>query len=424
MDQPLLRYLTWGIVRKISFRFFFLYYFFIIFFWLAGVSFFMLPYVNKVQDFYNRPWTVWSDWVTQKILHIKSFDFSGFWTSWAWSVLFSLLLLITIITIIWSVADRKRNNYNELLQWLIIYVRYYVGFTMILYGVIKIFENQFPFPDLSNLNRTYIDSTPGAIMHTFMGASRSYTLFTAFGEMIGGTLLLFRRTVLLGTLIVVAVMSNVVMINFSYDFGAKFFSFNVLLMALFLLTTDMKRVVNLFLLNKPVPATEKPLLLTRKWLKTARIILKPLLIIYVLFFYIDMVLEGQKKYGRDIPKPPLYGIYNVITFVRVKDTLPPLTTDSIRWNKMIVNRQDWQGVEIKLMNDKPENYNYKPDTLKKSIILVLQTDTIIRYVFNYQLPEKDILVLQGKWKGDSVYIRMRKYDINKSRFFGNKFRWI
>lgn len=55
------------------------------------------------------------------------------------------------------------------------------------------------------------------LLWNFIGASAAYTIFTGVAEVLGGLLLVARRTALLGALVCIGVMSNVVLLNFSYD---------------------------------------------------------------------------------------------------------------------------------------------------------------------------------------------------------------
>jgi len=75
------------------------------------------------------------------------------------------------------------------------------------------------------------DQSPMGLLWNFMGASAPYTIFGGLGELIGGLLLTNRRTALLGALISAAVMSQVVMLNFSYDVPVKIYSSELLLTA-------------------------------------------------------------------------------------------------------------------------------------------------------------------------------------------------
>ena len=72
-----------------------------------------------------------------------------------------------------------------------------------------------------------------------MGASKTYTIFSGFAEVIGGFLLFGRRTRTFGEpWLVFAVMMNVFMMNMSYDIPVKIYSFHLMLMAFFAMMLD------------------------------------------------------------------------------------------------------------------------------------------------------------------------------------------
>ena len=54
---------------------------------------------------------------------------------------------------------------------------------------------------------------------------------------------------------------------------------------------------------------------------------------------INNSIESQNLYGKKAPKSALYGIYEVQEFIRNNDTIPPLTTDTIRWKRIVVDKR-------------------------------------------------------------------------------------
>src|SRR5204863_6312660 len=109
--------------------------------------------------------------------------------------------------------------------------------------------------------QTFGEASPMGLLWTFMGSSTSYTVFSGLAEVIGGLLLMARRTTLLGALVCIGVMVNVVMLNFSYDVPVKLYSSHLLAMAFFLLLPDLRRLTNVLVLNRPAePAAPRPLL--------------------------------------------------------------------------------------------------------------------------------------------------------------------
>ena len=91
---------------------------------------------------------------------------------------------------------------------------------------------------------------------SYMGYSTTYNYFTGFAELLGGFLLLSRKTTTIGALVCLGVMTNVFMINMGYDVPVKLLSFNTILMCLFLLGKDILRLTNFFILNKTAPASD------------------------------------------------------------------------------------------------------------------------------------------------------------------------
>ena len=100
--------------------------------------------------------------------------------------------------LVWSVADRKRPNYERLYDWFRLYLRMVLAAIMIPYGAAKLFQAQFPAPSLSTLLEPYGDSSPMHLLWTFMGASPSYSFFAGAVEVLGGALLIVPRLTTLG----------------------------------------------------------------------------------------------------------------------------------------------------------------------------------------------------------------------------------
>ena len=79
---------------------------------------------------------------------------------------------------------------------------------------------------------------------------------------------------------------------------------------------------------------------------------------------------------------------------------------------------------IQMMNESLKTYDFKPDTIKKSVIISSVADSLDRFILTYKQPVKDIFTFKGNWKEDSVFIQMRRVDINQFRLVRWKSRWI
>jgi len=107
----------------------------------------------------------------------------------------------------------KRFDFKEILE---ITCRLYVFFFLIFYGIGKIFGGQFytstSIPD--EIARIPIGQVPDfELAWTFMGRSFGYILFIGLAEVIGACLLLFNKTKLIGTLILIPIMVNVIVFD-------------------------------------------------------------------------------------------------------------------------------------------------------------------------------------------------------------------
>lgn len=408
----------WSFSRKIIFCFFFIYFFLDIFPFPLDVFNRFEP--SGIAKYYYDIWESLVFWVAEYVFHIPKDIYYGD-SIFAYIQLSIKLIIALIGCIIWTFADRKRNNYDLLFYWLTVYVRYSLAITLLGYGFSKILNTQFIFifPDLELLVSSYGEFSPMGLLWRFMGYSTSYQMFTGIIELVGGFLLLFRRTTTLGGIILIGVTCNVVMLNISYDVMVKLHSIKLLLTAVFLVAIDSKRIISFFLLNKPVAAIEINPPFVKPWINKAKHIAKLLLIISLLYSLVKYYQGIIKSFPKT--PPALYGIYNIENFVKNKDTLPPLTTDTIRWRRMIVN---WTEVNVQLMNDSSRKYIFKTDTVTKTIEMFSRKDTINKYFLTYTLPDTAHLVMRGKFKDDSIYIKMKKIDINTFRLVNWRTTWL
>jgi hypothetical protein len=413
---------NWTETQKILFRFFAVYFLVYIFPFPVG----FIPFTETLNTWYTSIWDALVPWAGKYILHVNypitiKPNGSGD-TTYNYVQLFLYAIIAIIAAVIWSLADRKRKDYSLLLYWLMVYVRYYLAFTMMSYGFYKIIKTQFPFP-YYNLTQTYGQSSPMGLLWNFMGYSKAFNMFTGLAEAIGGFLLLFRKTTTFGALVCMTVLSNVVAMNFCYDVPVKLFSSTLLSMAIFIAVPDIHRLIDFFFRNKAVPAVNIQPKFYKRWMKITWITVKFLLIGTVVYSTVTGVLEGYTSYGdKAILKTPLFGIYDVTKFVKNKDTLPPLATDSLHWKQLNIVYAN--NATVKMMNDSLKRYSFTPDTVKKTVYLFTYSDTLDKSTLHYYNPDLTHLILTGKLKDDSVYIVMQKLDLNKLRLINRGFHWI
>jgi hypothetical protein len=420
MNQPNTQ---WSIFEKIGFRFTFSYFILHIF------PFFItyLPFTDWFTTFYadtQRSFIVWVGKHIVDVGEITIFPRGSGDTTYNYVEIFTFFMIAVIVTIVWSFLDRKRKNYARFLKIFSIYVSYYVATIMLSYGFSKVFYLQFSAPSLNRLLQPYGDSSPMGIAWTFMGASKTYTMFSGFAEVIGGFLLFGRRTRTFGALVVFAVMFNVFMMNMSYDIPVKLYSFHLMLMALFVMMLDYKRIFNLFILKKPF---EVPALQTQ-YFKNKKVGITVLVLKIVFVGYASYTMySSSASYAEtrnNTPTPLLYGIYDVENYVVNKDTLPPLLTDKTRWKKMICDKRYGNYIITKSMSDTNTWFTYEIDTIKNTLEMVNTRDSTNVYNFNF-IKRDSTLVFEGVWKEqDSLKIEMEAFDLTKFRLTNRGFHWI
>jgi hypothetical protein len=244
----------WHRATRLAFRFLFAY--FLIAFAPAICGLAPLGSVaGGLIDLAERPLYVWIG-RTAFGVDITVFPAGSGDTTYSWVQLASELAFAAVAALAWTALDRGRTRHPWLRDGLWIAMRFVLASYMFSYGLAKVFEMQFPAPDVGRLLGRYGDSSPMGLLWTFMGASRAYSIFAGWTEIAGGLLLCFRRTQLAGALLTAGVMANVFMLNMCYDVPVKIFSFQLLAVALVIAAPDLPRLARMFLLNRPVPRAD------------------------------------------------------------------------------------------------------------------------------------------------------------------------
>jgi uncharacterized membrane protein YphA (DoxX/SURF4 family) len=276
----------------------------------------------QILDKYNSLWNAVVPWVSNGVLNLRHDFTRGYLntasgskdTAFVYVQVLCYLVIAVVATIVWSLLDRRRPNYEWMHKWFIVYLRLVLAVGMIPYGVLKMFPLQFPAPSLSRLLQTYGDSSPMGLMWTFMGASRSYSFFGGAAEVLAGILLVIPRLATLGALVCIGVMSNVLMLNLGYDVPVKLGSIHLLLMAGIVVAPDLRRLADFFVLNRRVePANARPLFRV-KWLNRSAVALQVAFGVVLLSYNLYQSNQKAKHLVEFRENSPLYGIWSVDEF--------------------------------------------------------------------------------------------------------------
>jgi uncharacterized membrane protein YphA (DoxX/SURF4 family) len=332
---------------------------------------------------------------------------------------FCFLVLAIAAAGVWSLVDRKRREYGRLNEALRVFVRAALALWMVVYGIAKI--NQFPSPPLDVLQRPVGETSPMMLLWTFMGHSVAYTLFTGVAEVLGGLLLLSRRTTTLGAIVCAGVMSNVVMLNFCYDVPVKLFSSHLLLMAVWLLLPDLKRLANVFLLNRAGAPVEYPPLFAKAW--ATRLVLIAPAVLVLGIAYLNLLANFQvRQYFTQAANQPMRGIWEVEEFEADGEVRPPLLTDELRWRRVIVSRPGI--VSVQQMSDARINYLGTIDAEAQKLALSNPQKPDWQSSFNYRETEPGRVELEGTYDGKKVRAKLRRADESEFLLVKRGFHWV
>lgn len=195
-----------------------------------------------------------SEWVAYTLLGLEDMNYQGGYGSGDTTFDYVQLLTKALLSVVIAVG---LQFFSKRISWLSqpfvpirVYARYFVGITLITYGIAKFWGGQFPSPSLGSMVQEYGDSSPMGLAWRFFGYSDLYKLFMGVSEIAAGGLLLFRRTVVVGALLSVAVAFNVFMVNMSFDVPVKILSGHLLLFSMLILGPYLKQLTAILLYRR------------------------------------------------------------------------------------------------------------------------------------------------------------------------------
>jgi hypothetical protein len=414
---------VWGMAQRIAFRFVFVY---LVLYCLP----FPLDYLNLaptdwLAELYIRAQHALTPWVGSHVLHLarpivyQPTGSGDTMADYVWAL--CLLALAGLATLAWTLLDRRRREHRGLHRWLRIYVRYWLAWILLSYGMSKVIQLQMPTPMADRLEEPLGQFSPMGLLWTFMGYSTAYECFAGAMEVLGGVLLFFRRTATLGALFTVAVIGNVVLLNFCYDVPVKLFSLHLLLAALFLAAPDARRLACVLVLNRPAAPVRFEPYWRARWARIAQLVLKTAIVGYALYSSTSQSVEGYRAMhptGPDVP--PLFGVYQVEEFVRNGKPVPAVATEESRWLQIGARSRGY--VAIKLMAGPKQVYNV---SFAKSAVTFTSLGTQDRIgVFTWSRPAPLHVVLQGTWSKLPLAVRLRELPVGNYPLMKRGFHWI
>lgn len=250
-------------------------------------------------------------------------------------------LIATAGGLVWTgiVKARKlpRKEYYTAWYWLRVVVRYRAGIGIIGFGFTKLLPVQMPYPSFGILNTNFGDLTAQKIYWLSIGIVPWYQIFAGVVEVGAGTLLFFRKTTTLGSILLFAALGDIVYVNFAYDGGVHVYSSYFVLLAALLLVNDVPKIYRLLVQERfTVPVNYYPVF-SERWQRYTRIGLKSATIFLFLgvLFYLQLInfLYDPYKQPSVAGVKELRGNYQVTEFRLNDQVIPYSPVDTVRWQE-------------------------------------------------------------------------------------------
>lgn len=179
---------------------------------------------------------------------------------------------------------------------------------------------------------------------------------------------------------------------------------------------DAGRLFDFFVRHRPTTPSKEIRAIPARFGKVA-LFAKVSVASWTIWHSTSSAVEQIRTWGDDAPKHPLFGIYDVESFVANGETVPPLMTDGRRWRRLIVGAHGWSSV-------------IKMDDARRGITCDAKQKTCspteaggAKIEFTYDQPERDRLLMQST-AGDTVVIHLKRFDESRFPLLSKKFRWI
>ncbi len=416
----------WPTVTKIAFRFCFLYFglFCLLF---AQITF---AFFGIIGEWLPKLAVMWQmavlgpavQWVGREVFGVEAVlhqdSGSGDQTA-VWVLVFCLVAISAVGTAVWTLVDRRRPDYARLSAWFLTFLRLCVAGQMLFYGFAKLVPTQMPTPPPSALLRSYGDFSPASVLWLQVGSSQPYEMTLGAVEVLAGLLMFLPRTATLGTLLGLASMAQVFLLNMTFDVPVKILSGHLLLMSLVLLAPQLRRLTDLFVLQRPSEPVSQPALLRSERANRRAATVQAALGLWIVIGCVWSSWQAWHTYGGGSAKPELYGIWAVREFSVDGKPLPPLTTDQTRWQRVVFEKQG--ALTYQRMNGELVD---APATIGADSIRATEPGGATLAELRVSHPSAHELRLTGTLQGRPVQIALDQVDLNQFTLRNRGFHWV
>ncbi len=332
-------------------------------------------------------------------------------------VLILLIFLLAILTaFVLSFFKKWKDNKEQIFKMMRLCFTFYLSMQLLKYGFDKLFKGQFYLPEPNTLYTPLGQISKDLLFWSTMGSSYSYNIFMGLLEVIPAIFLLFKKTRIIGLLLIVPVLMNIVAINFFFDISVKIYSLFLLSLALFLLSPFLKKLYDFFINEKTVSlktsdSFNAQKLFIRTSLKTFVI---GLIFVEALFPY----LSNWNFNDDNIPRPYLHGAYEIQNIYKEGEEV---SNNVLSFKRVFIHRKGYLIFQNE--QDEMQDFKLKVDTIQQQFLLSNYDQKQNALNFNYH--EKDSL-LELEYIKDDVRYRLifSRLDWRELPLLKNDFHWF
>lgn len=312
-----------------------------------------------------------------------------------WIVCGVLLALSAGLAFVWHKFIKK----TDLHQWFQPIITYYVAHQITTYGAAKILKTQFQAPNF------VLESPVGELdgfwlTWTYFGYSPTFAFILGAMQVGGSILLIFRKTRLLATFILLPILVNIDFIDHFYHISplAYYNSLHYTFILIFIMFLDVDKLIYAFLSYKEYFYFDK---------KTIFLNFLRVIIIGGAFLHIYMLRDSIQ------PKTQVHGVWKIdeITMHNQK-VIPSIATMDSVWSKIYF---EWRyGLLIKYnpyqFNDNKDLHGqYEIDEAKHMAKITLRNagNKVDSLKLNYQIQDST-MVMRGLYQKDSLIMKLTK----------------
>jgi hypothetical protein len=410
----------WGVVRRLAFRFGVIFGGLLIFPFPLG----SVPKTDWLATALNKPLEWATQWLATAVLGLPeqptTFNGSGDRTvEYVQLLLYAILAVVG--TIAWSVIDRRRKAYPRLAGLAHMALRYSVSAAMLGYGFSKILRQQFGDLTPYTLSTRVGEMSPMGLLWRFMDYSTPYTVFAGLAEAIAGVLLLWRRTATLGALLAIAVMTNVVLLNFCYDVPVKLYSTQLLVFAALIALPSARRVLAVILGGAASEVPARTRMSPRR--ERIRQITKIAFVACLAWgVYQQFIAAGDRGDPHELYARWLVDSFSVDGVEQTQVTAGP----PVRWQRLAASATYAAIWLVTGERDVPAGprgvYPWKVDSKAHTIEVTIDAKADAKETWHYTRPTPDQLVIDAPHRGKQLHVTLHREP--DPLLLTRGFRWI